>query len=53
MNEIIALENEIREALPTATGPAVAPAHDILCNAWRGPGERIERLRAIAKALRA
>lgn len=31
---------------------AVADAHDILCNSWRGPGVRLDKLRRVADALR-
>lgn len=64
MRETIALEDEIRDALPDVDAAAtmfdqaapihaaVRSAHDILCNSWRGPGERLERLREIAAAMR-
>jgi hypothetical protein len=64
MSEVIALENEIMDALPAAdraagTADASAPvhtvirfAHDVLCNGWAGPGQRLERLRTIAAELR-
>lgn len=58
MNEIIELEDAIRDALPSADAaadqdaclrPLVACAQDILCNGWTGPGERIASLRNIAR----
>lgn len=60
IGEVIALENEIMAALPGADAVAmdggfhgvVRDAHDILCNSWRGPGERLDRLREIAGAFR-
>lgn len=64
MGEVIALEREIMAALPGADAAAgmmerasrlsaaVTRAHDILCNAWDGPGERLESLRTIAAELR-
>lgn len=64
MREVIALETEICNWLPAADAAAamfdaaapihatIRAAHDILCNAWRGPGERRERLRTIAVDLR-
>lgn len=57
MREIIALEDRIRDALPNASTaaeqditlrPLVAVAHEILCNAWGGPGARLDSLRTIA-----
>lgn len=64
MRETIALEDEIRGALPDVDAAAtmfdaaapiheiIRSAHDIICNAWRGPGERRERLREIAIEMR-
>ena len=64
MDEILSLEHEIMEALPAGSAAAdllpqdkgflatIAGAHDILCNAWCGPGERLDRLREISHALR-
>lgn len=57
MGEVIALENEIMSALPRADvvaelRGAVIDAHDVLCNAWSGPGERLDKLREIATAFR-
>jgi hypothetical protein len=64
MREIVALETEIMDALPRADAAAamfdasapihatIASAQFILCNCWRGPGERLERLREIARLLR-
>jgi hypothetical protein len=64
MDEIIALENQIRDALPRADTAAamfddnhhvhamIRFAHDILCNGWTEPGSRLDRLRTIAAALK-
>lgn len=62
MGEVIALENEIMAALPKVADAVaiegsdrwmvIARAHDILCNAWRGPGARLDRLREIAIEMR-
>lgn len=64
MREIIALEQEIMEALPRVDAAAamfdrgapihaaIAGAQDIICNSWRGPGIRGDRLREIAAAFR-
>lgn len=60
MDEIIALENTIREALPAISDaaerddrlrPLVAFAHDILCNGWTEEGSRLDRLRTIARSV--
>ena len=63
MGEVIALENEIMAALPKADElasitvdaaliEAVRFAQDVLCNAWTGPGLRLDRLRSIAGTFR-
>jgi hypothetical protein len=61
MDEVIALESEIRDALPALDAAAalfdrsapipvlLAFAQDILCNGWNAKtSTRLERLRAIA-----
>ena len=57
MNEVIALETEIMNALPRADAAEpgalwVRMAHDVLCNGWTEPGSRLDRLRTVAEALR-
>lgn len=56
MDEVIALENEIRSALIADKVPAsVLPwAHDILLHGWTDEtGTRLERLQTIVKAIKA
>lgn len=63
MDEVVALENEIRKMLPSADiaasemgvpllKAAVIFGQDLICNAWNGPGSRLDRLRTVAAALR-
>lgn len=64
MREIIALEQEIMEALPRIDAAAamfdvgapihaaIRSAHDLLCNGWQGPGLRIDLLRSVAATMR-
>lgn len=64
MDEVVELENQIMDALPAADRAAgmmdpdaaihaiIRGAHDLLCNSWRGPGERLDALRMVAAALR-
>lgn len=62
MREIIELERQIADALPSASAAAdqdaglraiVSAAHDILCNAWTtGEQSRLDRLRTIAAEIR-
>lgn len=53
MDEVITLENQIRDALVAGTVPdtVLAWANDILCNGWTEPGSRLERLRTIVASI--